>query len=1036
MKKRKGLTKLMLVGTAFAVSIPVLPADALAKNYLSGGNRTLTFNSTDYAEGVFNFRDQERADWYAGKGQNKVYKTYRNFIYFYSPVRPRDVKKGVADYSGLYENWVTRNAYSDKKWDTRNLLVTRDTNSSKYNQNFKTKAIPLSRITGGQSNNKYTNSKNVDKYGQYAGIHGEWRYLGYGTDGASVGNPLFPEDYNKGYDPLTHPYVVEPWNTTGWAKSFVPGSSYDIATASGDKEFYAEKRRAIGLLRQQYPVMQKQSVNWWMKRLSLMSDPINDSAQFRGAWTPPGSQNYVEWTLINDKDKRNLMVEEMTVSRADNGQVVAKFNRTAEGVEKGIQSYYGDKKLYTGVAYNVEVKVKNLSNYATSLNTSEIEVGYKENYNANIDYPSDFKGGSYGNEFNRQVTGTKIPKKSSKTFKLNNVVIPDSAKNTALRFSSIIGEQHRFADDNLDYTDDIGVLPIQVVANPGDMRLKNTQLINEAGQVVANPVPGEKYKVRYVYKYAGQDIRTPVYRKKSDKLGNVWYEFVRYNYPKVPMSLDSKIERTLPGKAGNSIAGDILSETIRQTSTVRNGDEFAFTTTTYEVYEVPRIKATGDFNISPSYSFYNSNAKNDIGGKTWNESYDYSVKDLQVVPRTERTPVDGVMNVAVSFTAVQNLPATAKKSGFEQTVDMKVVIDGQTHYITEHLKNGENKNITFETTINGRIGKAVQAEVFINDTAQAWETDLLTQANNTAKTAFVKGLVTSTSRYSNDGNSNTAGFITNAMLFPTDSQWKTNPSNQWTQTYQIHSLTGEAVTYKTKSGATNKFFKYRNEPVQQKSVAQTESYQIEEVLFKSKYTKDNNLGVNKDGWVDMKTARDIPRIKAGYGYELKVSVKYDTDALATQPARITIPTFGQRNSRSGNATLVRPFHSAPNIPNDVYVQTPDGKILSVSGSRGSIAGLVPDENNGKNGRYTFTLKASNPFGVKEAGKIYVGEDVKDGKYGLKVWTPVINGIATKNMKMLSTGKTEYTPSQLADFQTLNFEVKGSATDDLVDTIVQ
>lgn len=1039
MTKTKALTKLLLVGTAFAVSIPAGLGEVSAKNYLNEGDDSLNIPIDDSSQGTFNKNDKERAQWYASKGQNAVYKTYRNYFYFYSPVRPRDVKKGLADYSGLYENWFTRDSGDVQDWDTSKLLVTTNKNSPLYNQNFKTKAIPLARVKGQVGGNTYVNSIHVDKYGQFAGRTGEWRYLGYGADGTTVGNPTFPEDYNRGFDPLSHPYVVEPWNTTGWAKTFVPGSSFDIATNNNlvpeEQSRYKKKLRAIQLLRQQNPVMATKSNSFWMKRLSLMSEPINDSAAFRGAWEPaPGVERYVEWTLINDQDQRNLMVQEMTVTRADTGEVVAKFNRNTPGVEKGIQSYYGDKKLYTGTAYNVQVKVKNLADQATTLSQSEIEVGFKENYDASINYPSDFKGGANGNEFNKAVSGTKIGKKATKTFNLTNVVIPNSAQDTTLRFSSLIGAGHRKAGDNLDTTDDIGVLPIQVVAKPGDMKFSSVDLVKADGTVATNPVPGEKYKVRYNYVYTGADIRYPVYVTKSDKAGNTWKEFTGYQYPKVPLAVTSVIDRTLPGK-GTTLSGDKISETLKLSTTVKNGKKLSFTTTTAEVYEVPRIQANSTFEIEGTkYDLFNLNGGNDAGLKKWDENYDYSVENLQVIPRTERSSADGKMKVAVSFSAIQTLPKSAKDAGFEQSVDMKVVVDGKAHYITEHMKAGKNKNIVFETTVDAKVGQAIHAEVFVNDSAQAWESDLLTQANNQAKTAFVQGLLTSSSAFSNDLNTNTAGFVT-GMLFPTDKQWKTRTSNSWNQTYTIHNVEGEKVSYTTMSGTKKDFFKYRKEAVTTKTVAQKETYKIENILFKSKYTKDNELGAMKDGWVDMKTAQDLARIKAGYGYELKITVKYDTNALTSQPAKKDIPSFSNRASRDGKATLVRPYNVAPNIPNDLFVKTSDGKVLSVSGSRGSVPGLVPDATNGTNGRYTFTLKPSNPFGVKEEGKIYVGEDVKDGEYALDVWTPVINGIPTKNLSTVN-GLTAYTPSQLADFQTVKFEVKGSATDDLVDTIIQ
>lgn len=1024
----KTLNKLALLGTAFTVAVPASMTGVSAKDYLNEGDNSLSL-SIDQTEGIFNSRDKERAQWYSSKGQNKVYKTYRNYFYFYSPVRPRDVKTGVADYSGLYENWYTRYSLNEPGWDTRYMLVTRDRNSSKYNQNFKTKTKSLASVKRGTGGG-FENSKNVDKYGQFAGIYGEWRYLGYSKDGTTVGNPMFPEDYISNYNPLYKTYTVRPWDTNGWAKTYVPGSSYDRAKSNAssakERQLYKDKLDAINKIRKQSPIMATKSASWWMDRLSLTSDPINDTAVFRGAWSKDGSNRYTEWSLVNDETPKNLMVQEMIVRRADTGAVVAKFNRSQAEVEKGVQSYFGDKKLYTGTAYNVEVKVKNLNKTTTSLSKSMVEIGFKENYNSKNTYPSDFKGGTYGNEFNKLVTGAKIPGNSSKTFTLQNVVIPDRAKDTTIRMSTMIGADHREAQDNLNTIDDIGVLPIKVVGKPGDMKLDKIELIDAKGKVVPNPIPGESYKVRYSYEYNGADIKNSVYKSHKDKNGNTWYEFIRYDYPSVPLSVNSTINRTLPGMSSKGVqAGDVLSETIRKNSTVRNGQTFQFTTSKYEVYEVPKLKATGDFNIGSAYGEFNSNGKTDVGSKSWGESYDYSVKDLQVVPRTERTPVDGKMTVAVSFTAVQTLPKTAKDAGFEQEVDVFVNVAGKPYNVTEQLKAGSNKNIVVEAKVDAKLNKPINATVEINRSKNAWEKDLATQANNKATTVVIPSLIKKANLYSNDSTSNTGAFVTSRMLSPlTDTkQWKTNTTNSWTQDYEVRTIQGDKTTYKTASGKTNVFYKYRNEPTKSTPVKQTEAYKIEKVLFKSKFTTDNALGT--DGWVDMVTAQKDALIKAGYGYELKVIVGYNTNALSNQPTKKSIS--------GGKGTTVRPYNVAPNIPEELFVKTSDGKVLSVSGKGGTEGKLqVKRSGTTENAKWEYTLKSTSSLGVTEKGKIYVGENVKDDKYSLDVWTPVINGIPTK----LDSSTGAYKINPLADHKKLKFEVKGSARDDLVDTIIQ
>ncbi|WP_442637616.1 hypothetical protein [Rossellomorea marisflavi] len=1018
----KTLNKLALLGTAFTVAVPTTIAEVSAKDYLNEGDNSLTL-SIDQTEGVFNSRDKERAQWYSSKGQNKVYKTYRNYFYFYSPVRPRDVKKGVADYSGLYENWYTRFSLSESSWDTRYMLVTRDRSSSKYNQNFKTKTKNLSTVKQGIGGG-FEESKNVDKYGQFAGIHGEWRYLGYSKDATTIGNPMFPEDYIGKFHPLYKTYTVRPWDTNGWAKTYVPGSSYDRAKANAssakERQLYKQKLDAINKIRKQSPIMKTKSASWWMNRLSLTSDPINDTAVFRGAWSKDGSNRYTEWSLVNDTTPKNMMVEEMTVKRADTGAVVAKFNRSQAEVEKGVQSYFGDKKLYTGTAYNVEVKVKNLNKTKTTLSKSMVEVGFKENYNAKNTYPSDFKGGTFGNEFNKVVTGAKIPGKSSRTFTLKNVVIPDRAKDTTIRMSSMIGAQHRDAQDNLNTIDDVGILPIRVVAKPGDMKIQNIQLVNKDGKVVPNPIPGESYKVRYTYKYSGADIKNAVYKTRKDKDGNTWYDFVRYDYPSVPLSVNSTINRTLPSKtSGNKLSGDVLNQTIKKTSTVRNGQTFEFETK-FNVFEVPKLSATGDFNIGSAYSEFNSNGKTDSGSKSWAEKYDYSVENLQVLPRTERATANGKIKVAVSFTAVQTLPKTAKDAGFEQDVDAQVTVNGKTITVNENLKAGKNKNIVVETEVDAKVNQPINASVFLNRSTNAWESDLLTQKNNQASTVVNQTLLDAMK--SNDFNTNTGGFVTSKMLSPTDKAWKTRTSNSWTQNYEVRTVNGNKVDYTTASGSAKSFYKYRKGALESIKVPQNESYEIKEVLFKSKFTKDNGLGKNKDGWVSMMTAEKEALIKAGYGYELKVVVQYKTNAFSTQPKKAS--------ASKGKGTTVRPYNVEGNFPNNLFVKTPD-KTLSVN--KGLVGKVVKDTPGLK--EWEFTLQPTTSLGVKENGKVYVGENVKDGKYGIQVWTPVVNGVPTKKLKSVN-GLSVYSPSQLADQKKLKFEVKGSATDDLVDTIIQ
>lgn len=1023
----KQLKRAMLASIAFSVAVPTFSTTASAKDYINAGDSSISPNPMNDAEAQFNNRNRDLQEWYTKKGFNRVYKTYRNHFYFYSPVRPRDVKKGVADHSAIFENYQTRNALNERAWDTRNMLVTRDKSSSLYNQNFKTKAKSVTSTKTGKGGG-FVPSINKDNTGTFAGRYGEWRYLGYSSDGATTNNALFPEDYTSNYNPLSYDYFTKPWNRTGIPKMFVPGSSFDTAKAGSPD--YKKKDRVVWLLRKQSPTMETQKQSFWMDRLSLTAPAFHDTASFRGVWQPRGTIRYVDYVLINTLEQRNMMVTRMEIIEKETGDVVAVYTNNTAGKAGGSVSYRGDKVMYTQTKYDVKVTVKNMNNVATKLSQSQVDAGYKRDYDPSVTYPSDFKGGKYGNEYNQNIKGAKIPANGSANFFLRDIVIPDNQADKMIMMNSIIGADHRkVAQDNLNTDDDTAMIPISVKSKPGDMEMDKIELISENGKVVAQPIPGEKYKVRYTYRYEGGDIRQARYNRLRDSEGNYYYAFAGYNYPKVRLSVKSNIERKLP--LGGT---DFSQETIIIDSKVRNGQEFKFETKEAVLYENPFVKATGDFDISDAYQKYNSG--NDRATKTWQRPYDYGVENLQVIPRTERTTESGKMKVAVSFTATQDAPIEATRARFQEDLDITVNVNGKRKNITEHMVEGKNKNIVVMMEVDANPGDILDATVNVNSSGDAWEFSNSgnVMANNKAQTKAITSLFSLTG--GNYDNKNTSGYISEYMLFPDEDEWVTNTSNEWVQEYEVSEFSGERISYTSKSGQPYSFTKYRSNPTTRTvEVSQNESYEIEEILFRSKFTKDNKMG--EDGWVNMISASDLPRIKAGYGYELKVKVRYKTNALRTQPAKVNIPNFANRSKRTGEGTSVRPYNIAPNIPEEIFVKVPGMDTpISVTGARGTQPKMDAKRSGGVgNTVFEYTLKATQDMGITEPGKLYVGEDVKDGKYEIQVWTPQINGIPTKNLSD-QNGLSVYEPSLLGDYQRVEFEVKGSATDDLVDSIIQ
>lgn len=149
------------------------------------------------------------------------------------------------------------------------------------------------------------------------------------------------------------------------------------------------------------------------------------------------------------------------------------------------------------------------------------------------------------------------------------------------------------------------------------------------------------------------------------------------------------------------------------------------------------------------------------------------------------------------------------------------------------------------------------------------------------------------------------------------------------------------------------------------------------------------------------------QIKAGYGYELKLEVSYKTNAFSTQPGAFEV---------NGSGQSVRPENVMPNLSQDIYFKTPDGKILSVSGLDGmnatfqpKVLSFGPDHLD-----VEYTMKSVTTLDIPSPGRICIGEITPNGVYHSQTWTPQISGVPTKNPLTDSNGLTLFNPSPLMD----------------------
>ena len=250
-----------------------------------------------------------------------------------------------------------------------------------------------------------------------------------------------------------------------------------------------------------------------------------------------------------------------------------------------------------------------------------------------------------------------------------------------------------------------------------------------------------------------------------------------------------------------------------------------------------------------------------------------------------------------------------------------------------------------------------------------------------------------------------------------------NEGNSWSVT---NSKNYYYVLKKTYSSFLSKHFSFYNYGRGTKTIqtkGYSDSYKIEKVLFKSKFTTDKKYGLN--GWVDLlnPSEKNLAKIKAGYGYELAIIVSYKTNALSTQPKETRYA-----NASQSSGTTVSNLNTPANINNDIYVRTSDGKILSATGANGTIQAfdssvIIQTDNEIKIQYYMKTKSLNNKV---EPMKILISENAKDGTYKLDIATPLSNGV----------GITGESRSNILSKESVYFKVQGSMLDDAIDSIVQ
>lgn len=857
---------------------------------------------------------------------------------------------------------------------------------SAANVNLKRFETPAQKV---YNRDALVDSTHYIKTGTYAGRYGEWRELGYSENGTAIQNPHFPADVYAGYTLSTYPFDYKPWRL---GNSFIgSGSTYDAdASASKSSTAYKLKRSAVIRLLEEYPDLQQNAIfhggasykgalsnenllGYWIDRLSLADDASGGSSGvFTG--TRGGGAFYTTLAIPADVSiRRNLAIIREDVYDSEN-QLVAVYTYDINTEQK---TTWQARELKAGEVVVVKSTVVNDSANDTVSDGISVDFGAQSGWNAtqatntldgaNTDYIGTTKNAGKLGAWKTTVVE-------------HTMTIPSNTRIVSL--ASVINTIHDANDENLDHTDDYAENLLDVNPETGNFSASDIVLVDKDGNEVENAIPGEEYKVRFKYLYTGDNA--------TDSMS---------------LTLSYKLHRYLPNDSYDEKWYTANLNSFKP----QNGQTYSLTSADYVIYETGSLDVYGTIEngVSAGDGNYNTSTNDDDRSESFKGTYDYTISDFELVPDTTDDTEKGANTITYLASMTVNSEVPAHVTDYENDVDFIISINGQQSTVVKdvHIAQGENKNVTFKVAyqaMDSNKVETIQAKAFVNSNQEVYETNY---SNNTA----------------------TTDAIINPAAKVTVPSTKKN-ANTWTQSYQTHTWDGAAVTY---AGLNNSFTRtFTNYTATSgkdwESVELNENYKITHVWFRSKVTTDKKEGVNKDGWVDLMDGK-TGQIKAGYGYELKIEVEYDTDAFTKYPKETT-------------NRWIRPSLIRTEIPNNIYVKTPDSAIHSAFGDGGTTASLVLN-NNGQRLvdtesklKMQFIVEPTTTLGVSTVGRFYIGSDVANGIYKLDVFTPKVHGLAGKLTKT-ATGFEYDTTTLLSDIaEDLKIQVIGSAVDDVSDHI--
>lgn len=529
-----------------------------------------------------------------------------------------------------------------------------------------------------------------------------------------------------------------------------------------------------------------------------------------------------------------------------------------------------------------------------------------------------------------------------------------------------------YGGNNQQYHDDDASLTINLKAAPeGDLKVVKAELVEvKTNKVVKYPVQGMEYYIRYYTKYVGETM--------PDLFD---------------INLRAEINTYEPSKNDGSLVNKIVTTTLDSkpaTTELKDNKDIIFESGKF-VATSSKITTTYTI-ISPNYEHtINKDTSNDKGSATFEEKFDIAVVPGSVVIQPGNYPGgDYCKPLVIKFKLNYTVPVghTYQEA---QTVKVAFNVGGKLAETTIQVfanQGAKEYTYTFDNgCVNANANGNVDVSIKVNPYHTLHESNY---GNNQLNKEWVK------------------------KTYPQDyCSTRTHEKNEWSQKYYVVTINEDAL-----GPDLDEFVSDRNID----EIRQKETMKITSVQFYSKYMKDKNMGTK--GWVEVLASNGsqnstIPTIKAGYGFDIKVTVTYETDAFSTEQRALAM-------YMKSNETLYNP-HVLTTFDDDFYL------ALKKSGS----SDIVISAKGGDNQSGT-NIKVSRSSVGSEKDKItwtytfenvQISEKTPDGTYNLALYTKPITGVISKTEGATNVGV-------LCDYLNVQFKVNGSVYDDIITGTIQ